>query len=222
MIARNRTNTTMLGIIAALVTALACSSTSREPCFEQSYAMIGSACLSCMTSDCAQQMSDATTACGDYTSCLCPGGSLSAAAVSSSACDPQRMEPSCTNVAALLYACEIESCHGPCVGKGDAAAGNGENDAAYATVVFSCTYPAAPAECIQHDTLAATLVPSSQMSCAAGGGTAGSGCPAAGLVGCCRSAQAGNVSSQCYYDTMSAAAAQMSCTSSAESWTASP
>jgi hypothetical protein len=219
----NANKTTTLGVIAALATALACSPKTSEPCFEQSYAMIGASCLSCMTSACSQEMSDAANGCADYTSCLCPSGSLSAAAVgSSSACQTQLMEPSCTNVATLLNACEIESCHSPCVGKVSDAAGNGENDAAYKTVVFSCTYTASPAECIQHDTLAATLVPSSQMSCTAAGGTAGGGCPAAGLVGCCRSVESGSVSSQCYYDATSAAAAQMSCTSAEQSWTTSP
>jgi hypothetical protein len=214
---------TTLGVIAALATALACSPKSSEPCLEQSYSMIGAACLSCMTSACTQQMSDAANGCADYSSCLCPAGTLSAAAVGSSACQPQLMEPSCTNVAALLYACEIESCHDPCVGKvGDAAAGNTANDAAYKTVVFSCTYTAVPAECSQQDALAATAVPSSQMSCSAAGGVAGTGCPVVGLVGCCRSSQAGSVSSQCYYDATSAAAAQMSCMSSDQSWTSSP
>ncbi len=215
---------TTLGVIliAALRTTLACSPSASEPCLEQSYAMIGATCLSCMTSACSREASDAAKGCGDYTSCLCPAGSLSAAAVSSSACEPQLMVPSCTTVAALLYACEVESCHDPCFGMVSDAGKPQNNDAAYATVVFSCTYAAAPAECIQHDTLPATLLPSSQMSCSAGGGVSGTGCPKAGLVACCRSAQSGNVSSQCYYDATSAAAARVSCTSADETWTASP
>jgi len=174
-----------------------------------------------MTSACTQQMSDATDGCTDYTSCLCPGGSLSATAVDSPACQPQLMEPACTNVAALLYACEIESCHDPCVGKaGDG--GKTVSDAAFETVVFSCTYTAAPAECSQQDKLAATQLASSQMTCTAAGGTPGAGCPVAGVVGCCRSTQGGSVSSQCYYDATSAAAAQMSCMSAEQSWSSSP
>ena len=80
------------------------------------------------------------------------------------------MEPSCTNVDALLYACEVESCGVPCVGVASDAGKPEKDDAAYETVVFSCTYTAAPRECIQHDTLPATLLPSSQTSCTASGG----------------------------------------------------
>jgi hypothetical protein len=209
-------------VIAALRTTLACSTKSSEPCFEQSYAAIGAACVSCMASACSRQTSDAEKGCGDYTSCLCPAGSLSAAAIGSSACQLPMMDPSCTTVAALLYACEVESCHDACFGMVSDAGKTEKNDAAYETVVFSCTYAAAPSECIQHDTLPATLLPSSQTSCTAGGGVSGTGCPTAGLVACCRSAQSGDVSSQCYYDATSATAARVSCTSADQTWTAGP
>jgi hypothetical protein len=61
-----------------------------------------------------------------------------------------------------------------------------------------------------------------QQACMSEGGTSGTGCPTASLVGCCKTT-AGTVTSEaCYYDAQTGNAAMMGCTGTSEMWSTSP
>ena len=109
-----------------------------------------------------------------------------------------------------LFACSSSSSGGPGSGSSSGSGGGG-------MVTFSCNATAANL-CTQ------LLVPSSEVSSESSScmqsemGTPGTGCPSAGLVGCCKYPNNSASEEQCYYSATVAMAGMSSCTSMKGTW----
>jgi hypothetical protein len=108
-----------LGAVSALVGLFACGGSTAggnttgetNACLAAGF---GSDCFSCMQTSCGPELSNVESACGDYLTCVCPGGSLSCSANASSACDQKGNEPACASAGLPLSTCEQKNCETAC------------------------------------------------------------------------------------------------------------
>jgi hypothetical protein len=77
----------------------------------------GTECVTCVQVACGSQLTGVTTGCGDYLTCVCPGGAYDASAMSS--CASKAKAESCTSAADSLSSCKKANCASSCVA-GDA------------------------------------------------------------------------------------------------------
>lgn len=103
-----------LGAVASLVGLLGCSSGGGEGPSSCLPAAVGSGCWSCLQAHCGSQLSGFESACGDYLSCLCPGGSVSCSAANSSVCDAKAQESTCPTAGMSMGVCVQQNCEAPC------------------------------------------------------------------------------------------------------------
>jgi hypothetical protein len=106
-------------VVAAVAAALACSSSNGsggpDSCVAQ---QVGSVCLSCAQDKCGQNVTGYESACADYLSCICPGGTLSSTAKQSSACQAKNTT-ACGNAAQTVGACAQQNCNAQCYAPND-------------------------------------------------------------------------------------------------------
>jgi hypothetical protein len=72
----------------------------------------GAECVTCLQGACGAQETAVTTGCGDYLSCVCPGGAYDASAMS--ACASKARAESCTSAADSLSSCKKANCASSC------------------------------------------------------------------------------------------------------------
>ncbi len=101
-------------------TLLACSSSnnnaplsgpSASSCIT-SLAASDQACASCLEDNCGAQISTEVSGCGDFLSCICPGGNYDALLVPG--CSNDANESSCKAGSQALETCEGEHCSSAC------------------------------------------------------------------------------------------------------------
>ena len=100
--------------------------------------------------------------------------------------------------------------------------GSGSGSGGTGNSTFSCVVTTGGVMACEGYTGPSSEVSTYQQSCTSQGGTAGTGCPSASLVGCCKTSTSGITSEACYYDTQTGNAAMMGCTGSTEMWSTSP
>lgn len=84
-----------LGAIAACSSSGAGASGGQDDSCLQS--LVGSACISCLRSNCGSALGGFETGCGDYLGCICPGGDFSAPNAQSATCGSKLQESSCVS-----------------------------------------------------------------------------------------------------------------------------
>jgi hypothetical protein len=215
---------------AAAAAAFACSSNQASgandagalppppfsPCVNGGLNLRGNGqCGSCVQSFCGTQGNAFQSGCADYLSCVCPNGQAIDASAES-VCARELSKQSCAGPIDLLNACERDACAGACgVVSGSDFDGGGPVDAG-ADTTFSCSNGTATFECDQQQ-VSPSALPAAEQGCIQVGGTPGTGCPTAGLAGCCRLTTTEN----CYYNDASAQQ-QTTCQSLGGSWSTTP
>jgi len=116
-----RKATRVLTVLVGVVAVLACSSNSSSgggnsssSCLQQTIDSSNSGCYSCVQSKCASQLSTFESACSDFFSCICPGGTYSATADGSSACTQKQQEPACQSATEAGEQCSNTNCPSQC------------------------------------------------------------------------------------------------------------
>jgi len=104
--------------MAASLAALACSSCggggggeTKVSCLEQTAPSHD--CYQCGQSNCGSQITTVESACAAYIDCICPGGTFSASAASSSSCKAD-LGGSCQGADATFTQCIQQSCGSVC------------------------------------------------------------------------------------------------------------
>jgi hypothetical protein len=124
-------NAWILGAMAmTAAAACACSSTSSSSgsagptaCTTSGFDSNGNAaCGTCVESACASQVSMFQSACSDFQSCACPGGTFNPADEKS--CESKLTESGCSSALSVLDSCQQQHCTAKCTG-GPFDAGDG-------------------------------------------------------------------------------------------------
>ena len=173
------------------IAALACSSSSGggggsgNSCLSSQGG--SSACFSCEQNSCGSALSGVESACSDFLSCICPGGTYTPSAAQSCG---SKITTSCGNADSALLSCQQQNCTSQCGGSGSSSggssgSGSGSSSGGSGTVTVVC-YQSGLMNCIIKQ-VPASNVPTEQQNCTGGGGTIENGsCPATGLLGCCK------------------------------------
>ncbi len=88
-------------------------------------------------------------------------------------------------------------------------------------VTFSCTQTAASL-CTQLEVPASEVAAETETCTGIEGGTAGTGCSATGVAGCCKDPSNPSAEEQCYYGASAAMTGKSACTSKGATWSAMP
>lgn len=91
----------MAAALTAVGAVAACSSNGADASGGQYdsclQSLVGSACISCLQSNCGSALADFESGCGDFLGCICPGGDFSAPNAQSETCGSKLGESSCVS-----------------------------------------------------------------------------------------------------------------------------
>jgi hypothetical protein len=87
--------TTVWAIAACSSSGAGSSGGQYDSCLQS---LVGSACISCLRSNCGGALGDFETGCGDYLGCICPGGDFSAPNAQSPTCGSKLQESACVSI----------------------------------------------------------------------------------------------------------------------------
>lgn len=219
---------TILAAVAMTAAAFACSSSSNggggsSQC-ASSFGPMGSGdtqCSSCTQSNCGSQISAIESGCSDYLSCICPNGTVDENLAQQ--CAPKAQESSCSSAESNIGSCVSAHCATECgSGSGSGSgSGGGSGSGSGSSSGGGTGWVKASCDTQSDGVCTISSVPSAdvsafQQSCMGNGGTPGTTCPTADLVGCC------TISSveACYYGE--AGPGQSGCTMGGGTWSAMP
>lgn len=115
----------MVGLSAVALAAFACSSSSgggggaASSCFA-SAAGASQACQSCVESSCSSQLSSTNSACSDFLSCVCPGGTYNANNLQMCA---SKETSACQMAGSSVGSCEQQNCASQCASSSSSSSG---------------------------------------------------------------------------------------------------
>jgi hypothetical protein len=177
----------------------------------------GSACATCIQSNCEPTLQEFQDSCGTFFSCACPGGTYESSR--SPGCQAG-MTTDCTNAGMAITSCETSVCASSCVMSTNPFGGvDAGSDAGASTVPFACTLGSGSAAMCTVTQVDPGTLPKEQQTCADALGQSGSACATAGLAGCCTYAGG---SKSCYYDPSQLSGDQASCASGSGTWSSTP
>src|ERR1700722_10317455 len=168
------------GLGTVLASVLACSSpppgnpTCAPPPF------LSSACDSCLETACSAAVA---TTCSSFSSCYCD--CIAEAGADAVSCTLSCANSSCTSAEAACINQSVQAggACAPVCGGGSAGSGTGSGPGSGGSQTISCTSPASG--CVAYFDAPASFQSSFGATCMGQGQVIGSGCPAAGVEGCC-------------------------------------
>ncbi|HEY3822786.1 MAG TPA: hypothetical protein VGL81_36730 [Polyangiaceae bacterium] len=160
------------GIVTAALAAFACSSSSggggNNSCVNSAASQGSAACGSCLESKCGSQLSAAESGCSDLLSCECPGGTFSATAAASSACQAKAMESSCSGPYQDVGSCITSNCDSECNPTSSSGSGSSSGSSSSGSSSGSTSSGGTPTgSCASLSTCCGMLPAADQPSCTA-------------------------------------------------------
>src|SRR5580704_13198404 len=119
----------MVVALAVAAAAFACSSNNGggvdgSSCISNSLSSTGnSACSPCLEASCSSLLGGFESACSDYLTCICPGGTLNQGLESQ--CSSKATEGTCNSSAQTLLSCIEANCQSQCTTVSSSGSGGG-------------------------------------------------------------------------------------------------